>query len=81
MLSTSSAYLMQNDAEDDVEFEPTIAQTIAGTGQISFKYRSSSLTGETDMVLRASFLSTEDVSQVFPERASPSTQRSNISAV
>ena len=56
--------LLQDFDGNDVEFEPTIAQTVAGTGQISFKYASSNLTGITDMILRASFLSTENVSKI-----------------
>ena len=51
------------DISDNVDFEPTIAQTVAGIGQIRFTYNSPNLTGETDMILRASFLSAENVSQ------------------
>lgn len=53
--------LNDQDLVDNVVFEPTVVQTIAGTGQINFTYISPNLTGETDMILRASFLNTEDI--------------------
>ena len=58
-----SDWLLQ-DVSDNVDFVPTIAQTVAGIGQITFTYNSPNLTGETDMILRASFLTAEKVSQL-----------------
>ena len=40
-------------------FEPSIVQTVAGTGQIEFKYLSSNISGNTTVQLHPSFVSEE----------------------
>lgn len=45
---------------DQVIFTPSIVQTVAGVGQIQFKYKSSTLTGNTTVRLTPTFI-TEQV--------------------
>ena len=40
-------------------FEPSIVQTVAGVGQIEFKYRSNDTSGNTTVQMRPSFVSEE----------------------
>ncbi len=54
--------LSSQDSSDDVVFEPSIAQAVAGIEQINFTYRSNESSGNTGMIIRASFISTDFVS-------------------
>lgn len=45
--------------DSETVFEPSIVQTVAGVGQIEFKYRSIDTSGNTTVQIRPSFVSEE----------------------
>lgn len=58
---------VQETSVDQVVFSPSIVQTVAGVGQIQFKYLSSSLAGNTTVRLTPTFI-TEQVSEPISQR-------------